>query len=270
MNKLSQKMKECSKDKIHENNIINLNYKFDNLYKEFQNILSENKTLIAKLKVIKNENDIFTRIFTSEIQNFLNFLESQNFTTKIGLKMPLSTLPNFFGTNLDKSFLLKFDIMTKSISQLKEKIIEMINSILNKVNNVNEENLKLDEKNKNLINEHDTSKKDNQILKDKLNMVYQELYSIKNNYESLNNEHQNLKYDYDNMKTNLSNITKQNEKLSNEYNDFINAIQDKLLLSKVSIPSNIEAKSPKKSKSNKKNNINIFTQNITNNLLNKI
>ena len=53
MNKLSQKIKECSKDKIHENNIINLNNKVDNLFKEFQNIWSEKKALIEKIKSTK-------------------------------------------------------------------------------------------------------------------------------------------------------------------------------------------------------------------------
>ena len=165
LNKLSQKMKECSKDKIHENNIINLNNKFENLFKEFQNILSENKSLIEKVKSTKNENDIFTNIFTTELKNFLNFLESQNLSTKIGLKIPLSTLPNFFGTNLDKKYQLKFEVMVKCISQLRDKIIEMINTMINKVNNINEVNLKLEEKNKNLINEQENHKKDNQIRK---------------------------------------------------------------------------------------------------------
>jgi predicted nuclease with TOPRIM domain len=108
----------------------------------------------------------------------------------------MSSLPNFFCSNLDKKYQLKFEVMVKCITQLKEKIIEMINTILNKVNNINEENSKLGEKNKNLINEQNDNKKDNQILKDKLNMVYQELYNTKNNFESLNNEHQNLKNDF--------------------------------------------------------------------------
>ena len=121
MNKLSQKIKECSQDKIHENNIINLNNRFEHLFKEFQNILAENKSLIEKIKSTKNENDIFANIFTTELKNFLNFLESQNLSTKIGLKIPLSSLPNFFGTNLDKKYQLKFEVMVKCISQLKEE-----------------------------------------------------------------------------------------------------------------------------------------------------
>ena len=162
--------------------------------------------------------------------------------------------------------------MVKCISQLRDKIIEMINTILNKVNNINEENLKLDEKNKNLNNEQENSKKDNQILKDKLNMIYQELYNTKNNYESLNSEHQNLKNDFNNMKIELEQITKQNDKLSNEYNSFINSIQDKLLLSTVNVPfsPNKDNFSPKKSKSKKRSNINIFSETITNDLVNKI
>ena len=74
------------------------------------------------------------------------------------------------------------------------------------------------------------------------------------------------------MKKELEQITKQNDKLSNEYNSFINSIQDKLILSKVNVPfsSNKNATSPKKTKSTKKNNINLFTQTITNDLINKI
>ena len=240
--------------------VINLNNKFQNLFKEFQNILSENKSLIEKVKSTKNENDIFTNIFTTELKNFLNFLESQNLSTKIGLKMPISSLPNFFDTSLDKKYQLKFEVMVKCISQLRDKVIEMINTILNKVNNISEENLKLDEKNKNLINEQENRKKDNQILKDKLNMVYQELHRTKSNYESLNNEHQNLKTKFNNMKSELEQITKENNKLLNEYNAFINSIQDKLILSTMNIPfsDNKNNISPKKKKSSKRNKINLF------------
>lgn len=150
-NKLSQKIKECSKDKIHENNIINLNFKFENLYKEFQNILSENKMLTEKCRSMRSDNDTFTQIFTTELKNFLNYIESQNISTKIGLKMPISSLPNYLGANLGKGYELKFEVMVKCISQLKEKIIDILNNILNKVNKINEENNNLDEKNKKLI-----------------------------------------------------------------------------------------------------------------------
>ena len=279
-NKLSQKIKECSKDKIHENNIINLNFKFENLYKEFQNILSENKTLTEKCRSMRSDNDTFTQIFTTELKNFLNFLESQNISTKIGLKMPISSLPSYLGANLGKGYELKYEIMIKCISQLKEKILEMLNSILNKVNVINEENTNLDEKNKNLINEQDNLKKDNQILKDKLNMTYQELYSTKSNYDSLNNEHQNLKINYNNIKTNLDNITKQNEKLSNEYNNLISSIQDKLFQTKVTSSNiNLNLNLPKKgntarnsnnSKKKTKSENSYIDFNINNDLINKI
>ena len=74
------------------------------------------------------------------------------------------------------------------------------------------------------------------------------------------------------MKIELEQITKQNDKLSNEYNTFINNIQDKLLLSTVNVPfsPNKDNFSPKKSKSKKRSNINIFSETITNDLVNKI
>ena len=71
---------------------------------------------------------------------------------------------------------------------------------------INEENNNLDEKNKNLINEIENCKKDNQILKDKLNLTYQELYSTKTNYESLTKEHQILEINFNNIRTTLKRI----------------------------------------------------------------
>ena len=74
------------------------------------------------------------------------------------------------------------------------------------------------------------------------------------------------------MKSELEQITKQNDKLANEYNLFINSIQDKLLLSKVNVPfaNDKNIVSPKNKKSSKRNNINIFTQTITSDLVSKI
>jgi len=269
-NKLNQKIKECSKDKIHETNIINLNYKFENLYKEFQNILSENKALTEKYRLMRNDNDTFTQIFTTELKNFLNYIESQNISTKIGLKMPISSLPNYLGANLGKGYELKFEVMVKCISQLKEKIIDILNNILNKVNKINEENNNLDEKNKNLINEIENYKKDNQILKDKLNLTYQELYSTKTNYESLTNEHQNLEINFNNIKNSLDQMTKQNEKLTNEYNTFMDSIQDKLSQSKVINPPNmnLNLSSPKKGSSTRAANKNKYRNEILTNINN--
>jgi hypothetical protein len=78
------------------------------------------------------------------------------------------------------------------------------------------------------------------------------------------------------MKSILDNTTKQNEQLSNEYNTFINNIQDKLYQSKISTPS-VNLTIPKKgnstrssntSKNKTKNKNNDFS--INNELINKI
>ena len=231
--KLNQKTKECSKDKINETNLFNLTCKFENLSKDLQNKITENKKLIEKNKIVSKDTDNFLHIFTQELGNFLNYLESQNMSTKIELKIPISTLPNYSGTGFGKGLELKFEILFKFINRLKEKMIEIINNNINSINKLNIDILTLEEKNKTLNNDIETNKKDTQILKDNLTESFQEIHDSKNKYIKINDDYQELQKEHKKLKSNLDDLKKKNDNLFKEYTFLIKAIEEKLSNAKI-------------------------------------
>ena len=231
--KLNKKIKECSKDKINETNLFNLTCKFENLSKDLQNKIGENKKLIEKNKIISKDSDNFLHIFTQELGSFLNYLESQNISTKIELKIPISTLPNYSGTSYGKGLEFKFEILFKFIKRIKEKMIEIINNNINSINKLNTDILTLEEKNKNLNNDIETNKKDTQILKDNLNQSFQEIHDSKNNYLKTISDYQQLQKEDKKLKSNLDDLKKENENIIKKYTSLIKSIEDKLSNAKI-------------------------------------
>ena len=89
-----------------------------------------------------NNNETFIHIITNELGNFLNYLESINMNNLLSLnndtfKIPLNNLPNFEHTKLDQNFMLKYEILTKCILQIEERIIDMLNISKASINKIN-------------------------------------------------------------------------------------------------------------------------------------
>ena len=124
---IKKKEEEIQKNRVYEQSLINLNNKNILLNKEIQKKGNDIQSLDDKYLSLLNNNETFVHLITNELGNFLNYLESINMNNLISFnnspfKIPLNNLPNFEHTKLDENFMLKYEILSKCILQIEEKI----------------------------------------------------------------------------------------------------------------------------------------------------
>ena len=231
---VKKKEEEIQKNRIYEQSLINLNNKNILLNKEIQKKGNDIQSLDDKYLSLLNNNETFIHLITNELGNFLNYLESINMNNLISLnnspfKIPLHNLPNFEHTKLDENFMLKYEILTKCILQIEEKITDMLNVCKNSINKINHDMILLDEKNQNIINEKNDIKKENFALKNKITDLTQDnndknltLQKKANELTDMQNQNQLLKKDKEDL-------IYRNSVLDKEYQRLINDIDNKLI-----------------------------------------
>ena len=231
---VKKKEEEIQKNRIYEQSLINLNNKNILLNKEIQKKGNDIQSLDDRYLSLLNNNETFIHLITNELGNFLNYLESINMNNLISLnnspfKIPLHNLPNFEHTKLDENFMLKYEILTKCILQIEEKITDMLNVCKNSINKINHDMILLDEKNQNIINEKNDIKKENFALKNKITDLNQDnndknltLQKKVNELTDMQNQNQLLKKDKEDL-------IYRNSVLDKEYQRLINDIDNKLI-----------------------------------------
>ena len=231
---INKKEEEIQQNKIYEQNLINLNNKNMILNKEIQKKGNDIKSLNDKYLSLLNNNETFIHIFTNELGNFLNYLESLNLNNltsfnKNTFKLPLNNIPNFEHTKLDDNFMLKYEVLSKCVLQIEEKITSILNHCKNNINKMNHEILQNEESNNRIINEKNLIKKENFALKNKITDITQENNDKILNFEKKTAELTDAHNKIQKMQKDNEELTYKNNILDKEYNRLINDIDNKLL-----------------------------------------
>ena len=231
---INKKENEIQKNRIFEQNLINLNNKNMSLNKEIQKKGNDIKSLDDRYLSLLNNNETFVHIFTNELGNFLNYLESINMNNLTSFnnntfKLPLHNLPNFEHTKLDDNFMIKYEVLSKCILQIEEKITDILNICKKNINKMNYDLIKNEERSKGILNEKNLIQKENFSLKNKITDITQESNDKDLNFEKMNadlsaahNQNQKLKKDNEDLKY-------KNTILDKEYQRLINDIDNKLI-----------------------------------------
>ena len=233
-NLLNKKEEEIMKNRIYEQSLINLNNKNILLNKEIQKKGNDIQSLDDKYLSLMNNNETFIHLITNELGNFLNYLESINMNNLTSLnnttfKIPLNNLPNFEHTKLDENFMLKYEILTKCILQIEEKITDMLNICKSSINKINNDLNILEEKNQNLINEKNEIKKENFALKNKITDITQDNNDKNLNMQKKVNELTEAQNINQTLKKDNEDLIYKNSVLDKEYQRLINDIDNKLI-----------------------------------------
>ena len=233
-NLLNKKEEEIMKNRIYEQSLINLNNKNILLNKEIQKKGNDIQSLDDKYLSLMNNNETFIHLITNELGNFLNYLESINMNNLTSLnnttfKIPLNNLPNFEHTKLDENFMLKYEILTKCILQIEEKITDMLNICKSSINKINNDLNILEEKNQNLINEKNEIKKENFALKNKITDITQDNNDKNLNMQKKVNELTEAQNINQALKKDNEDLIYKNSVLDKEYQRLINDIDNKLI-----------------------------------------
>ena len=273
---VKKKEEEIQKNKVYEQSLINLNNKNILLNKEIQKKGNDIQSLDDKYLSLLNNNETFVHLITNELGNFLNYLESVNLNNLISFnnspfKIPLNNLPNFEHTKLDENFMLKYEILTKCILQIEEKITDMLNVCKNSINKINHDIIILEEKNQNIINEKNEIKKENYALKNKITDITQDnndknlsLQKKVNELTEAINQNQLLKKDNEDL-------IYRNSVLDKEYQRLINDIDNKLIQFPIKAIDNLDEENFLINNPNfAKENFNNITTLSTNKVIHKI
>lgn len=233
-NLLNKKEEEIMKNRIYEQSLINLNNKNILLNKEIQKKGNDIQSLDDKYLSLMNNNETFIHLITNELGNFLNYLESINMNNltslnNITFKIPLNNLPNFEHTKLDENFMLKYEILTKCILQIEEKITDMLNICKSSINKINHDLNILEEKNQNIINEKNEIKKENFSLKNKITDITQDNNDKNLNMQKKANELTEAQNINQALKKDNEDLIYKNSVLDKEYQRLINDIDNKLI-----------------------------------------
>ena len=231
---INKKEEEILKNRIYEQSLINLNNKNILLNKEIQKKGNDIQSLDDKYLSLMNNNETFIHLITNELGNFLNYLESINMNNLISFnnttfKIPLNNLPNFEHTKLDENFMLKYEILTKCILQIEEKITDMLNICKTSVNKMNHDLNILEEKNQNIINEKNEIKKENFALKNKITDITQDNNDKNLNLQKKVNELTEAQNQNQALKKDNEDLIYKNSVLDKEYQRLINDIDNKLI-----------------------------------------
>ena len=273
---VKKKEEEIQKNRVYEQSLINLNNKNILLNKEIQKKGNDIQSLDDKYLSLLNNNETFVHLITNELGNFLNYLESVNLNNLISFnnspfKIPLNNLPNFEHTKLDENFMLKYEILTKCILQIEEKITDMLNVCKNSINKINHDIIILEEKNQNIINEKNEIKKENYALKNKITDITQDNNDKNLSLQKKVNElteaiNQNQLFKKDN-----EDLIYRNSVLDKEYQRLINDIDNKLIQFPIKTIENLDEENFLINNQNfAKENFNNMTTLSTNKVIHKI
>lgn len=235
---IETKDNELHKNSIYSQNLVALNNKNASLNKEIQKKNNDIQSLDEKYCHLLKNNETFIHLFTNDLGNFLNFLESLNLDiissetindSNNVFKLPLSHLPNFEHTQLDQNFMLKYEILTKCVNQIKEKIIDTLNITKKKICEIKYSLTCCDNKNKYLAEEKNAVQKENYSLKNKITENTQDINNMKLNYEKKNTEFLKIQSELSDIKKKYNELQRSNEITNKEYNAIVNDIDNKLL-----------------------------------------
>ena len=227
-NIISQKSEEIQKEKINEQYLIRLNYKIDYLSNELNSKIIENENINNKYSLMNKNIDTFINVFITELNNYLNYLETLNIFNKTLHKLPSDNFPNFENLNINQEFRVKYEILGDIIHKIKQKINDILNKNIEKNQNTLIENENKENKYKLLLEERDKIlRKKNELditlmnTNDQIQKYQIELKKFQKDYNKLKSEllkMQNLNKEY---------ISK-NKVLNRNYNDFVDDIQNQL------------------------------------------
>ena len=231
---IKKKEEEIQKNRVYEQSLINLNNKNILLNKEIQKKGNDIQSLDDKYLSLLNNNETFVHLITNELGNFLNYLESINMNNLISFnnspfKIPLNNLPNFEHTKLDENFMLKYEILSKCILQIEEKITDMLNVCKNSINKINHDITILQENNQNIINEKNEIKKENFALKNKITDITQDNNDKNLSLQKKVNELTDAINKNELLKKDNEDLIYRNSVLDKEYQRLINDIDNKLI-----------------------------------------
>ena len=273
---VKQKEEEIQKNKIYQQSLVNLNNKNILLNKEIQKKGNDIQSLDDKYLLLLNNNETFIHLITNELGNFLNYLESINMNKLTNynnstFKMPLNNLPNFEHTKLDENFMLKYEILTKCILQIEEKITDMLNICKTSVNEINHDLIILQEKNQSIINEKNEIKKENFALKNKITDITQDSNDKNLNLQKKVNELTEAQNDIQKLKKDNEDLIYKNSVLDKEYQRLINDIDNKLIHFPIKTMENLDEENFLINNQNfAKENYNNLTTLSTNKVIHKI
>ena len=193
----------------------------------FEDKNAEYSKLYEKFIRLKNDSDAFIRVFLNELGNLVNFIEMIKIGNNDGKIFQIQEFDELLSQDIEKiklneGFALKYEIMDSSLKQAKEKIINLVNKGNNYWNKINNERL-------NSINENEKEfKNEKDILNQKINMSNLEIKKYQNLIEELNKDYENIKNNYIKLKQNYTDFSSKNDFLENNFNNFINQIENKL------------------------------------------
>ena len=193
----------------------------------FEDKNAEYSKLYEKFIRLKNDSDAFIRGFLNELGNMVNFIEMIKIGNNDGKIFQIQEFDELLSQDIEKiklneGFALKYEIMDSSLKQAKEKIINLVNKGNNYWNKINNERL-------NSINENEKEfKNEKDILNQKINMSNLEIKKYQNLIEELNKDYENIKNNYIKLKQNYTDFSSKNDFLENNFNNFINQIENKL------------------------------------------
>ena len=133
-NEIRKYQKDQCKDKLQSDKLFRMNYEIENLKKDYESKNKECATMTDKYKTSLKDSENFVHLVTSEIGQFTNFLESLNTSTKAIMEIPLTMPENFkVESNYGNNYSLKFEVIIKSINQLKHKVQDIIQGNTNAI-----------------------------------------------------------------------------------------------------------------------------------------
>ena len=234
---LKKNMIVCDNFKENKNNInekckdqelLRLNYKIDLVSKELEIKNNEFFALSNQNNILQKDTEKFIDIFINELNNLLTYLEGLNVYSKNFINIPNSNFPTFENTHIAQNFNLRYDLMAKTINQIREKIIDIINKDIEKnqsmsINYINKDNIyNLMQKEKNdLLN-------DKESLNNNLKISADEIAKTKNELKTLNDEYNKLKNNFNILQNANKNLAINYKESNQNYANFLDNLNNRL------------------------------------------
>jgi len=227
-NVIDIKQNEIKKEKVNEQYVIRLNYKIDYLSKELNNKNIENEILNNQNILYENDLNNFFNIFTKELNNYLNYLETLNIYSKSLYKMPLSILPNFENIKMNEKHRIKYEYLSNIINKIKEKIIDILNKNIEKNQDVFIDIINKDNNYKTIINEKEELIKNKIELENNIICSNNEINKYKTELQIFKKDYYKIKKENSEIKNKNKDLLIKNKTIKQQLNDFINDIKNQI------------------------------------------
>ena len=219
---------EIKKEKVNEQYVIRLNYKIDYLSKELNNKNIENEILNNQNISLSNDLNNFFNIFTTELNNYLNYLESLNVYSKSLHKLPLAISPSFDNSKINEKNRKKYENLINVINRIKEKIIDILNKNIEKNQDIFIDVINKDNNYKSILNEKDELIKNKIELENNIICANNEINKYKTELQIFKKDFYKIKTENSEIKNKNKDLLIKNKSLKQELNDLINDIQNQL------------------------------------------